>query len=617
MERFWIDNNRALSTEIAPLEDVVFEAWRREAILVPGQTLIACAVDMLDADRRGDKIDATTLRGCVQILTQLSEEEATSRNIYVDNFERKVIQRTRAYYRREARRMSRISSVPNYVRAVARFCALEMERAQHFLPASSKLVLCDVVEKEMVLNQTRYLVADTARMLQESETEHLRLLHNLLCETHSDLEALVNAFSTFFAHLGAEVVNRFGQFPPEEEPEQSIDLINSFAELISQAKMFHRDALRSAQFGNALERTFRNIVNLPLPHRSIAGLLARHFDATLAPNRKCAPDAQQRDSISAGIEVFVFIDEKDAFHETYRSLLANRLLSDSSDFSLESDVLVALGLKAGQLFTSKLRGMLEDVEASSDLNARLEPLSEASSPHLGVEFSMKVLALHSWPLTAEPSIVLPRELAQYLDGFQRLYRDEAPQKRLQWSHSRSSVVLVVRLGRQFEITASAVQAAVLVQFNDDETISVSQVAERLHAEDSVVNAALETLSSGNCKGLLVQAKDRTYRVNTRFCPKASRLYPATPTTPDQPKETREVPRNKEMDYNVQIDAALVRTMKARRTLSEDDLVKEVTCLLGPTCKVDSSAIRGRVGGLVEREYLHPVSDNPAVFAYIP
>jgi len=64
-----------------------------------------------------------------------------------------------------------------------------------------------------------------------------------------------------------------------------------------------------------------------------------------------------------------------------------------------------------------------------------------------------------------------------------------------------------------------------------------------------------------------------------------------------------------------VDAAIVRVMKARRTLPQKRLVADVLrALVHPAAEGD---VMARVESLVEREYLERASSSPGVFNYLP
>ena len=70
------------------------------------------------------------------------------------------------------------------------------------------------------------------------------------------------------------------------------------------------------------------------------------------------------------------------------------------------------------------------------------------------------------------------------------------------------------------------------------------------------------------------------------------------------------------DRRYAIDAAVVRTMKSRKTLAHQKLVLEVVQQLSKGFKPDFKAIKKRIEDLVTREFLERDKDDPNVFNYL-
>ena len=68
------------------------------------------------------------------------------------------------------------------------------------------------------------------------------------------------------------------------------------------------------------------------------------------------------------------------------------------------------------------------------------------------------------------------------------------------------------------------------------------------------------------------------------------------------------------DRQYQIDAAIVRTMKARKTLSHKLLVNEVMTQLKFTIR--ATDLKKRIENLIEREYLARAADSMDVYNYL-
>ncbi|XP_037505362.1 cullin-3-like [Rhipicephalus sanguineus] len=74
--------------------------------------------------------------------------------------------------------------------------------------------------------------------------------------------------------------------------------------------------------------------------------------------------------------------------------------------------------------------------------------------------------------------------------------------------------------------------------------------------------------------------------------------------------------NLDEDRRYELEAAIIRVMKARKTLSHEDLLAEMTKLLQTRYTPSPAAFRKR-DALVEREYLEKAGENTEVYNYVP
>lgn len=77
-----------------------------------------------------------------------------------------------------------------------------------------------------------------------------------------------------------------------------------------------------------------------------------------------------------------------------------------------------------------------------------------------------------------------------------------------------------------------------------------------------------------------------------------------------------IPPQVEEDRRHLVEAVIVRTMKARRTLSHNDLVAEVTRQLSYRFNPNPTFIKKRIESLIERDFLSRNGDDARLYNYL-
>ena len=66
----------------------------------------------------------------------------------------------------------------------------------------------------------------------------------------------------------------------------------------------------------------------------------------------------------------------------------------------------------------------------------------------------------------------------------------------------------------------------------------------------------------------------------------------------------------------QMEATIVRIMKARETIKHDDLVRETIKLLKPLFQASPEVLKPRIEDLISRDYLERSDNDPTVYEYV-
>lgn len=190
-------------------------------------------------------------------------------------------------------------------------------------------------------------------------------------------------------------------------------------------------------------------------------------------------------------------------------------------------------------------------------------------------------------------------------------------RRLTWIHHLGTVLISGRFlqNRVYTIQCNTFQACILLLFNTADALSLNVITETLKLDPVL---ARKLLASFVVVRLLMKKKkdqaaaedEEEYAVNESFVSK-QRLVKVPIPVQEEVHNRDKV----EEDRSVAIEAAIVRIMKARRSLSHTDLVLEVLNQLS-FFKPNPRVIKTKIESLIDREFLERSPDDPQEYNYL-
>ena len=323
---------------------------------------------------------------------------------------------------------------------------------------------------------------------------------------------------------------------------------------------------------------------------------------------------------------YAWLQGKDVFEAFYKQDLARRLLLGRS-LSLDAEKLAVSKLKAecGSQFTSKLEGMFADIDLSKEAMAGFKQ-SSASIKALvaacpGVDLSVQVLTSGFWPTYPMVDLNLPPGIAAAQKTFADYYLTKHSGRHLAWVNSLGTAIVRAKFDAGTkELVVSAFQAAVLLQFNDGNGLSFRDILLATGIPQKELQRTLQSLACGreriltkNPKGREVDEND-SFEVNRAYTSRLYRVRVNTIQLKESSEENRKTNETVMQDRQYQIDAAIVRIMKTRKTLSHKLLVSELIQQL--RFPVEAVELKKRVESLLDREYLERDPDDPKIYNYL-
>jgi len=172
-----------------------------------------------------------------------------------------------------------------------------------------------------------------------------------------------------------------------------------------------------------LKDAFEIFINREIPSSKYTTTdhLATYCDRVLRGVEKLVED-EMEEALQSVVQLFAFVIDKDKFGEIYRNQLARRLLNQTmTSRSAEQSMIGKLKMRCGPQYTSKMEGMVNDLNLASELQKRFEGWTngEGASAATGMdmEFSTTILTQGWWPTFKEVKLAVPPQMKRCQDVF--------------------------------------------------------------------------------------------------------------------------------------------------------------------------------------------------------
>jgi len=304
-----------------------------------------------------------------------------------------------------------------------------------------------------------------------------------------------------------------------------------------------------------------------------------------------------------------------------KRLLLGRSVSDDA----EKNMITKLKTECGYQFTSKLEGMFTDMRLSLDtmesFKAHLRSLE--GNPLDGIDLNVYVLTTGFWPTQTTANCNLPSEILKCCEVFKKFYLSNHNGRRINWQTNMGSADLKAVFGtKKHELSVSTYQMVILLLFNDRNEMSYKDIKDATGIPITDLKRNLLSLSCAKYKILdkepnnkKIEDKD-VFSFNAKFKSKLFRVKVMTVVQKESEPERKETREKVDEDRKHQIEAAIVRIMKSRKTMEHSNLISECTKQLSSRFMPNPQIIKKRIESLIEREYLERSKTDRKVYHYL-
>eukprot|EP00914_Ancora_sagittata_P003971 GHVO01008697.1.p1 GENE.GHVO01008697.1~~GHVO01008697.1.p1 ORF type:complete len:170 (+),score=25.70 GHVO01008697.1:2-511(+) len=166
---------------------------------------------------------------------------------------------------------------------------------------------------------------------------------------------------------------------------------------------------------------------------------------------------------------------------------------------------------------------------------------------------------------------------------------------------------------------------ILMLFNNRDRWTYEEMKNESDIPERDLMRAVQSLALGKITQRVLMKEPKTkeiegshiFMVNEQFTSKLHRVKIQTVAAKGESEPERKETRNKvEEDRKHEIEAAIVRIMKARKQMKHNVLVAEVTEQLKARFLPSPVVIKKRIEGLIERDYLARTADDRKIYTYV-
>ncbi|KAB0343223.1 hypothetical protein FD754_020149, partial [Muntiacus muntjak] len=593
----FLDRTYVLQNSTLPsIWDMGLELFRNHIIsdkMVQTKTIDGILL-LVERERSGEAVDRSLLRSLLGMLSDLQ--------VYKDSFELKFLEETNCLYAAEGQRLMQEREVPEYLDHVSKRLEEEADRVITYLDHSTQKPLIACVEKQLLGEHlTAILQKGLDHLLDENRVPDLTQMYQLFSRVRGGQQALLQHWSDYIKTFGTTIV-----INPEKDKDMVQDLLD-FKDRVDH--VIEVCFQRNERFINLMKESFETFIN-KRPNKP-AELIAKHVDSKLRAGNKEATDEELERMLDKVMILFRFIHGKDVFEAFYKKDLAKRLLvGKSASVDAEKSMLSKLKHECGAAFTSKLEGMFKDMELSKDIMVHFKQYMQNQSDPGSIDLTVNILTMGYWPTYTPMEVHLTPEMIKLQEVFKTFYLGKHSGRKLQWQTTLGHAVLKAEFkeGKK-EFQVSLFQTLVLLMFNEGDGF-----------KDSELRRTLQSLACGKARVLLKSPKGKEvddgdkFLFNAEFKHKLFRIkinqIQMKETVEEQVSTTERVFQ----DRQYQIDAAIVRIMKMRKTLGHNLLVSELYNQL--KFPVKPGDLKKRIESLIDRDYMERDKDSPNQYHYV-
>ncbi|PCH42168.1 Cullin-domain-containing protein [Wolfiporia cocos MD-104 SS10] len=611
--------------------------------------IISAILVQLQTEREGYVINRSAVRGCVDVLSQLDDNEGD--NVYKVSVEPEVLRESGVFYNAEGVRLLETCDASTFLARVEGRFEQEESRVNHYLHSSTHPLLRRILEDALLRPHLSAILSKPnsglEAMIDLHKVDDLRRLYRLFAMVNEGIPTLKRALRESILRRGKDtnLASTSSSGELEGQPADEMDASaqakrkgkarapNIGSQTLSYALKWVQDVLdlkdrfntfldvafqKDREIESSMTEAFETFINL---NQKAPEFISLFIDDNLKKGLKGKSEEEVDIILDKTIVVFRYITDKDIFERYYKNHLAKRLLLGRSiSDDAERSMLAKLKVECGTHYTQKLEGMFHDMKLSADtMQAYRAHLAKTTAPELDI--AVTVMTSTFWPMShAAAPCNFPDQLIRSSKSFEQFYLSRHSGRRLTWQPSLGNADVRVRFNsRAHDLNVSTFALVILLLFEDataGDSLTYEYIRDMTAISEAELQRNLQSLACAKYKILKKHPAGRevnpgdSFSFNADFSAPLQKIKISTVSNRVESMEERKETQDRiDEDRKYQIEACIVRIMKDRKHMTHQALVSSVVQQLGNRFHPDPNTIKQRIEGLIEREYLERCEDK--------
>ena len=630
LDRFYINGLNVRSKKLTVRQQAVRLYY--DYVFIPfGMDVSNGVLQLIEKYRAGEEIDVVQLRQVINVFIEIGMHRKPDERVnsveyalapYNQFIAERVYQASRKHYSALSVQWMEQLSLPDYLNRVVSVLDTEKRQASEYLHQSSIASLIATINSALIGDNAAELLSRPASLRQlvlEKNYDPLRRMYHLFrdaipsnpsatpCITH-----FIDAFRSALVKQGRAILAEESKTP---------------AKCIMAVLAHHSNATTIVQqcFGNdpalslAVRQAFEQFIN---ETDSLSAPLASYTNQMLQRGGAIQPTPE---AINNVIALYGYFRDKDVFEHDYKKHLAERLLKGTSSSEAdEKELITRFKTQSGYQWGSNLETMFNDITTSKMYTRDYYNAHKDDTPF---EFEAHVCSASSWPIPPPPPCRIPPALESVINNFRRIYTHKNAGKELKWRLDLGQADVAVKFSPETtkRLLVTTPMMLILLCFNQGQRIiTLDMILRETGMPLDVIADHLLSLCHPSIQVLLKNPNNTSlepshkFMINAKFQAKTARVQipPLKLWAPAAAQEADESKKAIQLGREIMASAAIVRILKARKTLKHTQLVQLVQEQLMPRFQPEPDFIRKRIELLILDGYLERDEEDRSLYKYV-